>query len=612
MNYDISTPQLDEHSPRSLQPPAAAVSLRPHQLAMLHKLRCMETGKICVNGLTDDESSDVLETSIGIIGDSVGSGKSFVILSMILTDTEHPVAARSRDIIQMMGVSHVVYKKHVTYPVAYDSTLLVIPHNICSQWEKYVHDFAPDLPYVSITRTKQVQSVRLQDFASKKLVIVSSTFFASLAGRIITEGVRFRRIVFDEADSINLPSCPELDCDFTWFVTASYGNLLYPRGFKLRDYRRNEYVCMAKGLCGNGFIRRIFLNMKDAHIARLLVARNSDSFIHQSINLPPIVSHYVRCRTPVSIGMLQGYVDTRVIALLNAGDVTGAMDVLNPTLRTSQNDIVSACVSHYTNTMARLGQQKTGLEQMLANVSEGDAAQELWRHELARISDSIDALKNRIDGIQNRIQEAEMCGICLEQLSNKAVVPCCAVTFCFPCIMRCISTRKSCPLCKKTLEAKHLLIARPANPENLSDDSSDEGGTSSENDKLQNLLVLLENSAEDAKILIFASFDNSLLRIASILSTNNIRYAYLKGNISQINCTVASYARGDVRVLLVNSRNYGSGLDLSMTTDVVMFHKLDNEIENQVIGRAQRIGRNTNLNVWYLLYENEMGSTVAE
>ena len=37
-----------------------------------------------------------------------------------------------------------------------------------------------------------------------------------------------------------------------------------------------------------------------------------------------------------------------------------------------------------------------------------------------------------------------------------------------------------------------------------------------------------------------------------------------------------------------------------------MFHKFDANIENQVIGRAQRFGRKNPLNIHYLLNENEI------
>jgi SNF2 family DNA or RNA helicase len=56
----------------------------------------------------------------------------------------------------------------------------------------------------------------------------------------------------------------------------------------------------------------------------------------------------------------------------------------------------------------------------------------------------------------------------------------------------------------------------------------------------------------------------------------------------------------------MNTQHFGSGLNLENTTDMILFHKFDTESEKQVIGRAQRYGRNEPLNVHYLLYENEM------
>jgi SNF2 family DNA or RNA helicase len=66
------------------------------------------------------------------------------------------------------------------------------------------------------------------------------------------------------------------------------------------------------------------------------------------------------------------------------------------------------------------------------------------------------------------------------------------------------------------------------------------------------------------------------------------------------------YKREEVNLLAINSRFYGSGLNLENTTDIIMFHKFDSEVEKQVIGRAQRMGREKALKVWYLLYDNEI------
>ena len=55
----------------------------------------------------------------------------------------------------------------------------------------------------------------------------------------------------------------------------------------------------------------------------------------------------------------------------------------------------------------------------------------------------------------------------------------------------------------------------------------------------------------------------------------------------------------------MNAQHYGSGLNLQMATDIVIYHEMVKELETQVIGRAQRLGRSEPLLVHYLLHENE-------
>ena len=124
-------------------------------------------------------------------------------------------------------------------------------------------------------------------------------------------------------------------------------------------------------------------------------------------------------------------------------------------------------------------------------------------------------------------------------------------------------------------------------------------------DKHKNLHILLTNRKPGSKFLIFSNYDSSFQNIYSILAKLNIKYVHLKGNGNVIKCMIDRYRNGDVDVLLVNSRHYGSGLNLENTSDIVMFHKFDTEIEKQVIGRAHRLGRTMPLNIWYLLHENE-------
>ena len=136
----------------------------------------------------------------------------------------------------------------------------------------------------------------------------------------------------------------------------------------------------------------------------------------------------------------------------------------------------------------------------------------------------------------------------------------------------------------------------------------DEDLPNKEFDKLKNLEILLKNIDKNSKILIFTEYDISFESIVNILDTNNIKYSFLKGNKYSIENKLNNYKNNDLNVLLININFYGCGLNLENTTDIIMFHKFDAEIEKQVIGRAQRCGRTSALNIHYLLNENEIAN----
>jgi len=108
------------------------------------------------------------------------------------------------------------------------------------------------------------------------------------------------------------------------------------------------------------------------------------------------------------------------------------------------------------------------------------------------------------------------------------------------------------------------------------------------------------------KVLVFANFDESLSHVIEFLDEHNIKHLQLRGTHREMSNTIESFRSGDAAVLLINSQRNCAGLNIQFATDVVFYHKiLDQNIESQVAGRAQRIGREYNLNIWYLLYMNE-------
>ncbi len=112
---------------------------------------------------------------------------------------------------------------------------------------------------------------------------------------------------------------------------------------------------------------------------------------------------------------------------------------------------------------------------------------------------------------------------------------------------------------------------------------------------------------KNVKVLIFANFEGTLNKVELRLKEKKIKFHRLGGTVSQIHDAAIKYNNTNkLNVLLINSVRYCAGLNLQQTSDVIFMHKiLDKTIENQTIGRAQRVGRKYKLNIHYLLYENE-------
>jgi SNF2-related domain len=114
------------------------------------------------------------------------------------------------------------------------------------------------------------------------------------------------------------------------------------------------------------------------------------------------------------------------------------------------------------------------------------------------------------------------------------------------------------------------------------------------------------------KVIIFASFNETMDNIQQALESEGIAYMKIQGSLSQIHEAVGRYSLPaddpeSINVLLITGPGYCAGLNLQMTTDLIFAHRVGcEEVERQVAGRAARIGRQSNLNIHYIFYNNEV------
>lgn len=653
--YDVHIEELDEASPVADQPAGARITLKRHQLTLLARCLTFERERILLSGLPslaglqEYQPGDYMRTRIGILGDRAGSGKSFVILSLVLANA----VCDEESSVRSYGFNRVVLCTRDVVS-AKRCTLLVIPHNMCAQWEGYVRAFTDPATFRSrfVVSGKQLLSLQELNFDELDLVVVTCTCYNRLADFVNSRSVKFRRVVFDEVDNAQLPSCMAVDGAFTWFVTASFGNLLYPRGYSGWDTALSKFVWRATGLKNSGYIKNLFMDLYNSvstDYVKVLVVKNRDEYVQTSIVLPPTHSLFVLCRTPASINLLHGVVDSAVIDSLNAGDVQSALQHVAPSNKNTEEHIVAVILDK----IARQQQSAANRLAFAREPPEGTYESETDQgNDVARLQRRLDELTVKMDSIRARIRESETCCICYDGIEHKTITPCCSNSYCFRCINMWLVRSDKCPLCKQPIVSRDLFVVQPPPAQDsgqsgqsgqdsqssshnsqgeethaanaasaslssgisgvtgISGDSTVAGsllqGLSDRYDKARNLEIILSRRTPASKFLIFASYDNSFVHIGQVLERLGMSYSYLKGNHDVVRNIVNRYKTGDLSVLLVNTRNYGSGLNLENTTDIIMFHKFDSEIEKQVVGRANRMGRTGPLNVYYLLYENEM------
>jgi len=599
--FNLDIDEITENDPKADQP-NSNIKLYSHQLSLLYKCIDYENNNQYLSNYNSlslfKNILDYFKTNIGIIADKVGSGKSYVLLSLILVNN---IINRNNVVVKSSALNNIAYYFN-DIKNTIKTSVLVIPHNLCNQWEYYINTFNNKFKYAILNKQKILNIIENKNIESYDIIVVTSTFYNKLSNLLMKLNLKVQRLIFDEVDSLNIPGCLQIEANFTWFITSSYGNLLYPRGYTKYDINNNRYIWCAYGIRNSGFLKNLFLDISinmPQELNKIIILKNNDKYIDLSLNIPNIFYQIIKCKTPYTINILNGIVDINIINNLNAGDIEAAMSFISNKNKGTEDNIISLLINKYNRQILNL-QLRYNLTNDFIYENEND--KELER---VNILKQINDLNHKIKLIEERITNNDICAICYDMIDNKTIIDCCQNSFCFKCIHIWLKNKPICPMCKETISNDKVFVV-DSTSNNLEEENINEDEFNEKFDKLKNLEILLNKKKENAKILIFSSYDHSLNNMTSILDKLNINYDYIKGNGDQVNSIIKKYKSNTLDVLLVNSNNYGTGLNLENTTDIIMFHKMNTQLEKQIIGRAQRLGRIIPLNVYYLLHDNEI------
>jgi hypothetical protein len=620
---------LNETSPKIEVPISNLnIELKEHQKSLIYAALELEktSHHRCV--ASDDVS---YQSNIGIIADIVGSGKSIAMLGLISLKPklEEYIFPNQYTVHEGWGIISFIKQ---TKAKIMNCNVILVPHTIINQWEQYITKYTK-LSYLKINSNK-TSIFSANALETTTIVLISNNFFPNFVSNLELlynkTQVIFDRFVIDEADNIKFGVNISIKSRFTWFITSSLENLLFPSGcYCVRNLNTQIGIQTAnvdqisqhnfinngikyihsKGLNYKNFVRSMFEKIHVSSndiipILKCLCLKHSENYILESFKLPIPNFLIYKCLTPYNIGFLSNISNSETInhlkkelmIYINANDISS--------LKQKLGFKVESCESISNMITSNLKKNLENEKKHYAYIDSLEIEENDKLERLLKITNKINDLENSITHVLDRvnIDKNNLCPICCDNLTKPiASVACCHRLFCMNCITKYFNSKSNkigeCPFCRTKIGFQGITIME----DNVNNIESSKNILLSKQEYFMKLI--LENKQK--KWLVFSEFDATFNSLLDDLSNNNITYSKICGTASHIDNLINNFNNGLINVLLLNAVNFGMGINLEMATDVLIYHKLSSEIEKQVIGRAQRPGRILPLNVHFLSHDNE-------
>jgi len=602
--------ELDDSHPKCENVPELKIALMNHQKTSIYHAEMIERNEgirieykepeysVFYSKDEDIEPYRNIYFNFGIIACKVGSGKSFVGLAIII---RNPLLNFNRMVSSHYNSGCFSFKKVNTTNYTVSTNIILVPHNLFHQWQEYLTKVTSlDVIYISskVTFDKfsltASNSENFESLTLNKVYLISAkqwNNFAEVWNNNIKKKVS--RIFVDEVHSINLPNSIRIKANFLWFITSSVNDISNHRNY--------------------GFIRDTIenYNMLDGQLCNYTKIKNRDDYIDSSLRLLPSKERVIKCRSSIILNIFEGIINQEVKDMLLAEDIQGVVNYLGITSINNQ-DIVNVLCSNMEKDLENAKLMYKAKEQMHYLNEQAKA------ESLQKAQEKITAIEAKISGVKQRIIESNIDPIMFVEIENPVITACCNNKFDLESItnyydFQLKNTGRSiginCPLCRKPLDLKKLMYIGEPRVSKIDEDAGASAASwiSEEHTKIENLEKLLCNEIpKDKRILIFSEHEGNFdcyLKAFAKSGRNNL--SAVKGSINHITNLLGKFNSGEIPNLFLNAKYCGSGLNLEKTDIVIIMHKMTQDNIKQVIGRAQRIGRQGQLEVFFLYAENE-------
>jgi hypothetical protein len=538
------------------------------KMETVEKCRELRGGNIYVN------------TNVAILGDKTGSGKTLMMISLLARDrnkipnrSNHDSYLKPTILLEdrkytrkskRVNINNTFYNRvsEVVETFFYvPINVVVVSPSILNQWKDELSK--TNLKCLFIHLNKHLEEYN----ETYDLIVVTYkryNEFVSFLNILYKTRFIIKRFILDEI--YYLPGMKLLESDFVWVMSANM-------------YINNDFTDVSMH---HSYIKKILgsINPKEITI------KNTDEDIAVSYSLPSTVTHNYKCFSRYD-GINSRFISSDIRRMIAADDLSSAISMLGGQ-KTSNDNLQNLIIQKEEENLRRLEAKVKYYIEM------NDEKQvEKYKEKHKEASKSFESLKERISMLSTE------CPVCMEDIVNRVLVECCMNSFCNVCVLELLKTTCKCPLCRTQLDPSKMIYAGEEKEE-----KKEERKEERRLNKQEQLVEIIKNNPQ-GKYIVFSEFNNTFFNIIETLNKNNIKNEELKGSVERINNILKQFKSGEISVLFLNSRYNGSGINLQECSDIIIYHKMESVLEQQIIGRALRIGRRQDLHVHKLFYENE-------
>jgi SNF2 family DNA or RNA helicase len=548
------------------------------------------------------------------------------------------------------------------------ATMIICPSQLCEQWvQECVQKCFGKVKFVMIATIDQFMNATLLELVDADIVIVSSRFFVNssyekycsnfslqpkhnlLESNVPLHLVHWNRIMLDEAhetfsDKAILRKLSKLESTFRWVITGTPFPLGIHSLLNNLNFISNNFsnpIIDYDTFNTFGFESADFLNK----IGRLF-RRNTKENVTCEVEKNCITQRvhwldFTSAERNIYDGHSQGYQNESVSKFLlqlccdpELYDETKALIKNCKTLDEIQHTILQ-----HNNEKLLLQYREFDILKDELYCCEAEVAIDkenekeikmrigvIKRH-LEKVRKTIDSLKRTCTYLRKAISDVKTtttCPICLDIIAETDLaLTSCGHKFCWECIKHTFevnvvdSNASKCPTCCTQLMIKDVFVI---SDETLAEDELSKIVQDTKSTKVGNIIYNIKNGMEPGdKCIIFSQWDEILTKVGKKIQTYGIPIVNCTGTIFQRRKAIDQFKKDSkVNILCLSSKYCASGLNLTCANKIVFIEpiygdkKFQEDVENQAIGRADRIGQRKSIEVSRFLIKDTIEEDIYE